>query len=82
MQLGNAAAAAPLLTAADAFWHVFAPAHRHAGLAKLYLAQALWALGDKPAATAALRLAQTLLASSAFASDRALLQSAQRGFAL
>ena len=82
LQLGNAAAAAPLLTAADAFWHVFAPAHRHAGLAKLYLAQALWALGDKPAATAALRLAQTLLASSAFASDRALLQSAQRGFAL
>ena len=82
LQLGDAGAAAPLLAAADASWLAFAPAHRHAGLAKLYLAQALWAQGDKPAATEVLRQAQALLAGSVFVSDRERLQSAQRGMAL
>ncbi|MBE0546795.1 MAG: protein kinase [Rubrivivax sp.] len=80
MQLRDPQAALLSLSAADRFWQAYAPSGRHAGLAKLYLAQAWWAQGDRRAAVQALSLAQPLLVASGRAADRALLQSTQQRF--
>ena len=74
LQLGETATAVRALADAAAFWHAFDAGNRHTGLAQLHLAQARWAQGDKRAAAAALRQAETVLARSAFAADRTLLQ--------
>lgn len=81
MELGDLNAAVLSLAAADQFWQVFDPTNRHAGLAKLHVAQAQWAQGDKRAATEALRQADAVLARSVFPADRALLQSAKQRLA-
>ena len=81
LQLGDAETAVRSLTDAAALWSAFDPGNRHTGLAQLHLAQALWAQGDKRAATAALRQADTLLARSVFVADRTLLQSTKNRLA-
>ena len=78
MALGDMNAAAQSLAMADKFWQDFNPGNRHAGLAKLYLAQATWELGDKGAAAQTLRQADAVLDHSVFTADRALLASTRR----
>jgi eukaryotic-like serine/threonine-protein kinase len=75
MQLGEIDASATILATAASAWHAFDPKNRHAGLAKLYLADALWAQGDKGAAKDAWKEADAVLIHSAFAADRVLLES-------
>ena len=77
---GDVTPATLSLTSADRAWQAFDSKNRHAGLAKLYLAQASWAQGDKRAGIEALRDAATILGASAFAADRALLQSTRQKF--
>jgi tetratricopeptide (TPR) repeat protein len=81
LALGDMNAAAQSLAMADKFWQAFDPANRHAGLAKLYLAQATLELGDKGAAAQALRQAGAVLDHSVFPADRALLASTRRRIA-
>jgi hypothetical protein len=78
LELGDANAAVLSLSTADRSWQAFDPKNRHAGLAKLYLAQALWTQGDKRAGKEALQQAGALLVHSAFPADRALLESVRR----
>jgi cytochrome c-type biogenesis protein CcmH/NrfG len=80
LQTGDVDAAARSLASADRAWQAFDSKNRHAGLTKLYLAQALWVQGDKRAGTDALRDAVTVLGASAFAADRDLLQSTRQKF--
>ena len=82
LSLGDVTAAVQSLTDAQRFWQGFDASNRHAGLAKLHLARARWAQGDKREAAEALRDAGALLAAGVFATDRALLQSARRQQAL
>ncbi len=51
LKLGDASAAVQALSAANQFWQAFDPANRHAGQARLYLAQAVRAQGGKPGGT-------------------------------
>jgi serine/threonine protein kinase len=78
LQLGDIGPAVQSLSTANRFWQSFDPTNRHAGLAALYLAQALWAQGEKRAGEQALHQADALLLHSAFPSDRALLESVKR----
>jgi eukaryotic-like serine/threonine-protein kinase len=81
LDLADVSAASLSLAAADRFWQEYDPAHRHAGLAKLYLAQSLWAQGDKHAAVEALRQSAAPLTKSAFPADRTLLDATRQRFA-
>src|SRR6266850_3520070 len=69
LALGDMNAAAQSLAMADKFWQAFDPGNRHAGLAKLYLAQATWERGDKSGAAQALRQADAVLDRSVFPAD-------------
>ncbi len=80
MQLGDVAAAVPFLSSADQAWQAFDAKNRRAGLAKLYLAQALWAQGERRTATEELRQADSILANSVFPADHALLKSSRQRF--
>jgi eukaryotic-like serine/threonine-protein kinase len=75
LELGDVNAAVQSLSMADRSWQAFDPKNRHAGLAKLFLAQALWTQGSKRAGEDALNQAGALLVRSVFPSDRALLES-------
>ncbi len=79
-ELGDIGEAVQALSSADNFWRSFDPKNRYAGRAKLFLAQALWAQGEKHAATDALHTADGLLGNSVFAEDRDLLASTKRRF--
>jgi tetratricopeptide (TPR) repeat protein len=81
LQLGEVRAALQSLTEADADWQRLEPGNRHAALARLHLASALWAHGDKGAGQAALREAVALLGSRPQAADVALLRAVKRQFA-
>jgi tetratricopeptide (TPR) repeat protein len=81
MQLGDVNAAVLSLSVADHFWQAFDAKNRHAGLTKLYVAQAWWAQGNKRGAMEALRQADAVLANSVFAADAVLLQVVRQRFA-
>lgn len=81
-QLGDATAAAASLTAADRAWQAFDAKNRHAGLAKLYVAEMLWARGDTAAAKDALKDSAPVLAASPVAADRSLLQATRQKFGI
>ncbi len=80
-QLADLNAAAASLKSAERAWQVFDAKNRHTGLAKLFLADALWAQGDKVAAQGMLNDAEAVLVASAVAADRTLLQSMRQKFA-
>jgi serine/threonine-protein kinase len=81
LQLGDTRVALQSLTAADAAWQRLEPANRHAALARLHLARALWAQGDKVAGQTALRQSAALLGSRPQAADEALLKAVKQQFA-
>jgi tetratricopeptide (TPR) repeat protein len=63
---------------ATRFWRAFDPANREAGIAHLWHARALTAIGDAPKAAAALREATGILATAGLPADRNLLVQTQR----
>ena len=75
---GDVTAAARALASADRAWQAFDSKNRYAGLAKIYLAQALGTQRDAIAAAEALRSAEAILVTGAFAADRMLLQATRQ----
>lgn len=63
---------------ATVFWQRFAAKQRDAGIALLWQARALAAVGRAPDATAALREATLILDSHGMTADRALLEQTRR----
>jgi serine/threonine-protein kinase len=76
--LGRGDDAVAAVHEATDFWRRFAPEQRDAGIALLWQARALAAVGRAPEATAALREASLILDAHGMTADRALLEPTRR----